>query len=86
MNELRIGASMIKEAIAREAKRQEDEELKNAREATELAAHMEKVRMHDSAIDIDVSGRQLTTRFVDSLAVHGRPPVCCCTRTARATF
>ncbi|KAH9853465.1 hypothetical protein C2E23DRAFT_105863 [Lenzites betulinus] len=57
MNELRIGASMIKEAIAREAKRQEDEELKNAREAAELAAHMEKIHLQFMDDRLSVAAR-----------------------------
>ncbi|KAI0832428.1 hypothetical protein BC628DRAFT_1499247 [Trametes gibbosa] len=45
LNELRVGASMIKEAITREAKKQEDKELKKAREEMELTARMEKIHL-----------------------------------------
>lgn len=49
VNELRVGASMIKEALVRERKKLEDEKLKHEREEAERKAHEEKVSSCDMA-------------------------------------
>ncbi|KAL1946793.1 hypothetical protein VTO73DRAFT_14897 [Trametes versicolor] len=49
VNELRVGASMIKEALVRERKKLEDEKLKHEREEAERKAHEEKI--HKNFLD-----------------------------------
>lgn len=75
VNELRVGASMIKEALVRERKKLEDEKHKHEREEAERKAHEEKVRSCDTAC-VDISpAPEVLTRPPDTQELPGRPAV-----------
>ncbi|OJT03756.1 hypothetical protein TRAPUB_5578 [Trametes pubescens] len=57
VNELRIGASMIKEALVRERKQLEDEKLKHEREEAERKAHEEKIHKNFMDDRLSVAAR-----------------------------
>ncbi|KAI0638194.1 hypothetical protein C8Q77DRAFT_416776 [Trametes polyzona] len=72
-NELPVGASMIKEALARERKKVEEENAKRAREEEERKAHEEKIHLQFLDDRQSVAARAQRERHTGYAEVKGTP-------------